>query len=548
MSLAELLKADLEDLDDDENEEEEMTAAANAAAAAAVATTTAASGRNEDHRFKKEELLYNDIEDVGMQVDDDKAAAAAVGGGKASGSSQTASSADKNSVKSQAKLLDSAQLNSAIERIAFYQRDENRQRNVGGVVEHDPEYKLIVEANNLTVEIDNEINVIHKFIRDKYSKRFPELESLVPNALDYIQTVRELGNEVNKAKNNERLLQVLTTATIMIVSVSASTTQGVPMSESELAYVNEACDISQRLGAIKSSIFDYVESRMHFIAPNLSAIVGASTAAKLMGIAGGLTNLSKMPACNILLLGQQKKTLSGFSTVQVLPHTGYIYYCEVVQKVPADLRRKVARIVAAKCTLAARIDSFHESHDGRLGSELRAEVNMRIEKLQEPPPVKQVKSLPAPLEQARKKRGGRRARKMKERMGTSDLRKQANRMTFGEIEEDAYQDDLNFSTGQIGKGGNGRIRSAQIDSKTKARISQKLQKTIQKQNQWGGTTTVRKNIAGTASSVAFTTLQGLEIVNPSLNASAEAAKGSQSQKYFSSASGFAKVSSVLPKT
>lgn len=32
-------------------------------------------------------------------------------------------------------------------------------------------------------------DIIHKFIRDKYSKRFPELESLVPNALDYIRTV-----------------------------------------------------------------------------------------------------------------------------------------------------------------------------------------------------------------------------------------------------------------------------------------------------------------------------------------------------------------------
>ena len=59
------------------------------------------------------------------------------------------------------------------------------------------------KANNLTVEIDNEINVIHKYIRDKYSKRFPELESLVPNALDYIRTVKELGNRVENAKNNE---------------------------------------------------------------------------------------------------------------------------------------------------------------------------------------------------------------------------------------------------------------------------------------------------------------------------------------------------------
>lgn len=31
-----------------------------------------------------------------------------------------------------------------------------------GPVEEDPEYKLIVQANNLTVDIDNEILVVHK--------------------------------------------------------------------------------------------------------------------------------------------------------------------------------------------------------------------------------------------------------------------------------------------------------------------------------------------------------------------------------------------------
>lgn len=38
------------------------------------------------------------------------------------------------------------------------------------------------------------------------------------------------------------------------------------------------------LNNCKLKIFEYVESRMAFIAPNLSIIVGASTAAKIMGI------------------------------------------------------------------------------------------------------------------------------------------------------------------------------------------------------------------------------------------------------------------------
>lgn len=42
----------------------------------------------------------------------------------------------------------------------------------------------------------------------------------------------------------------------------------------------------------------YVSSRMNVLAPNLSAIVGTTTAAKLLGVAGGLAGLAKMPACN----------------------------------------------------------------------------------------------------------------------------------------------------------------------------------------------------------------------------------------------------------
>lgn len=43
----------------------------------------------------------------------------------------------------------------------------------------------------------------------------------------------------------------------------------------------------------------YVSSRMNILAPNLSAIVGTTTAAKLLGVAGGLNGIAKMPACNV---------------------------------------------------------------------------------------------------------------------------------------------------------------------------------------------------------------------------------------------------------
>ena len=90
-----------------------------------------------------------------------------------------------------------------------------------------------------------------------------------------------------------------------------------------------------KLSENKQTILSYVESRMTFIAPNLSIIVGASTAAKLMGMAGGLTNLTKMPSCNILLLGAHRKVLSGFSTTAAMPHAGAIFYSKIVQDCPS---------------------------------------------------------------------------------------------------------------------------------------------------------------------------------------------------------------------
>ena len=66
---------------------------------------------------------------------------------------------------------------------------------------------------------------------------------------------------------------------------------------------------------------------------------------------------------------------------------------------------------------------------------------------------------------------------------------------------------------------------------------------------WGGATSIkgsdaktRRIVSGMASSVAFTPVQGLEIMNP---AAAEAKVNAANQKYFSATSGFL---SVKPKT
>lgn len=195
MSLADELLADLEENDRDEMDQDE----------------------EEPPEIKEEKP---DIKDIPMEVD----------------------TTQINSVRELCKLRDSDILRSIIKQIEGYGNKVRKANDIIGPVETDPEYQVIVEANNIAADIDNEIGkdgvfnlflltsqllaVVHKFVRDKYQKRFPELDSLVVSPLEYVRTVKELGNDLDQAKNNEILQQFLTQATIMVVSVTASTTQG----------------------------------------------------------------------------------------------------------------------------------------------------------------------------------------------------------------------------------------------------------------------------------------------------------------------------------
>jgi U4/U6 small nuclear ribonucleoprotein PRP31 len=293
------------------------------------------------------------------------------------------------------------------------------------------------------------LDIIHKYVKDLYSKRFPELDSMVYTPIEYMKTVQLLQNDLEVTRVD--LSDILPAATIMVVSVTASTTQGSVLEENELQIILEACDMALELNEKKFKILQYVESRMSFVAPNLSAIVGSTIAAKLIGVAGGLIGLSRIPSCNIELLGAQKKTLSGFSTAAMGPRAGFIHSCDIVTATsdvsPADIKscvcpsfglfqefkKKAAKFVAAKCALAARIDSAHESRSGELGESLRAQIEEKINKLQEPPPVKRIKPLPKPDDLPKKRRGGKRVRRLKQKVILTDVRKQANRMTFADV-------------------------------------------------------------------------------------------------------------------
>ncbi|KAF4829426.1 Pre-mRNA-processing factor 31 [Colletotrichum tropicale] len=458
-----------------------------------------------------------------------------------------------------------------LQRIAHYQSQPTPTQLIGNIEDH-PEYHLLTQSNSLSTLIDSEIVLVHKFIRDHYSIRFPELETLITNPLEYAKVVAILGNGPLDSENiktlqhstdnplKASLRSVLDGPSLMIVTVEATTTKGREMSLDELMRVQRACEMVLSLDRAKKTLTEYVQSRMNLFAPNLTAMIGSLTAAQLLNAAGGLTGLSKTPACNIAAWGSKKGAgAAGLATNIGIRQQGFLYHSPIIQGIPNDLKKQAMRIVAAKLLLAARVDRVHSSPDGSTGEELKGHCLERLEKLTEPPPNKGPRALPVPDDKPSRKRGGRRARKAKEATAMTELRKAQNRMAFGKEER-----EVGYGTGEgtaglgmIGQANDGRIRNLQIDQRTRAKLSAK-------NKGWGGATSLNgaasslrgfgqanSNIdlrgkglrtsgvgttlgapTGTASSLAFTPVQGLELVDPKVQAELSRKRKAEEDRWF----------------
>ncbi|KAJ7590361.1 hypothetical protein C8J56DRAFT_1140281 [Mycena floridula] len=99
-----------------------------------------------------------------------------------------------------------------------------------------PEYTVIIQANNLSVDVDNEILVVHKTILLHLRSLFPKVSRAGAAAL---------GNSEDATKVD--LAGILPPAVIMSVVLTATTTSGQTLSDAEWAAVQHACNLTDRL-------------------------------------------------------------------------------------------------------------------------------------------------------------------------------------------------------------------------------------------------------------------------------------------------------------
>lgn len=454
--------------------------------------------------------------------------------------------------------------------LALIQRYQTQPQSQGREsLDNDPQYALISRSNAFSTSIDDHMTELHKRIRDIYHARFPELETLLPDPLEYTKTVAIIANGpmdalrtlASSADNpaNRPLNTILSRPKLMTVTVEATTTRGQALSSDLLAQTLSHCSRMLHLEKAKHSIQTYVESRMQLFCPNLTALIGSHTAAQLLTARGGLNGLSCTRAANIPSIGSKRFAASGFATNTGIRNQGALYASPPIARLRPELKIQGMRIVSGKVVLAARIDLAQSSPDGTEGQNLLDQAERRLDKLTEPAPNKGQRALPAPDDKPSKRRGGRRARKAKEATAVTDLRKAQNRMAFGKEEaEVGYgvgDGGGNVGLGMIGAQDDGRVRTMKVDQRTRAKLSKKnpgwgggggATSTVAGGHgtsiKTGGTThasTARQaqgvgalTNVGTASSLTFGQGKGLELVDPRARAEAEQKARVEKDRYF----------------
>ena len=117
------------------------------------------------------------------------------------------------------------------------------------------------------------------------------------------------------------------------------------------------------LAAARAALVEEVTTGAREILPNCTALVGGLVAARLLSAAGSLDAMARLPAASLQVLGARAALFAHLRTGSPPPKHGILYQHHRVHNAPRNRRGKVARTLAARLAIAARLDCYRGARD-----------------------------------------------------------------------------------------------------------------------------------------------------------------------------------------
>ncbi len=214
---------------------------------------------------------------------------------------------------------------------------------------------LIVQAVNSIEEIDKAANMLVKRLREWYELYLPEFSQYVANHEKFVELILK--------KSKKELMEEIKIKGSMGADIDIS------------AALNLAKEINN-MYELRKKQEEYLDKLMKETCTNVQALAGTTVGAKLLEKSGSLKRLAEFPASTVQLLGAEKALFRHMKTGARPPRFGYLHEHPLVQKVKEKDKGKVARALADKISLAAKVDLFNGEKD--FGAKMRKQIEEKF--------------------------------------------------------------------------------------------------------------------------------------------------------------------------
>lgn len=201
--------------------------------------------------------------------------------------------------------------------------------------------KVIMQVIGIIDDLDSSLNSLSERLREWYGMLSPE--------------------KVREVKSHEKLLELLSKSV-----------------KKERGEIREFSKSLQDFYKTRDSLSEYLEGLCKQTIPNLSEVAGPLLASRLISLAGGLEKTAKLPSSTIQLLGAEKALFRHLKGKGKAPKYGVLFGHALIQQAPKPLKGKIARLISAKLSLAAKMDFYSKKDQGK---QMRSELEKRVNEL-----------------------------------------------------------------------------------------------------------------------------------------------------------------------
>lgn len=143
-----------------------------------------------------------------------------------------------------------------------------------------------------------------------------------------------------------------------IIEKANESGKGAAMTDDDTNAIKGTAHAARAIFWQRKALEDYINKIMQEIAPNLSAVMGPTLGARLISQAGSLEKLARMPASRIQVMGAGEALFRHLRAGTPSPKHGLIFKHPLISGSPKKARGKIARMLAGKAAIAARVDYY----------------------------------------------------------------------------------------------------------------------------------------------------------------------------------------------